>query len=339
MITNLNPTQKTSITIILSLIISFSIVFLVVEFTVEVENDVNKEKFESEQEYFQSEGFDYSGKKIFLIGSSQIGRFNETAIQENLLLHDLPFNVYNLAKSADTPKQRLKSIDEIISVKPEMILYGLGYRDFGNIILESSLEKPQSILPDPYEQFVNVLKFIEESLNYDFDRINSPRTVTINALKEILEDKAQTRTQLLFRPHSPFYHTDELNTIILNDFELKRSISALPYKLDKISDPASNDDVKAMIKIIKKIQETDIKLIIISMPHTKYYINSITEYNQKQYDPILNIFEEQYSIPLYQFNEKYFDENIWNANDHIAIGKNILPNIDLSNIILNEIDS
>jgi len=94
-----------------------------------------------------------------------------------------------------------------------------------------------------------------------------------------------------------------------------------------------------MIKIIKKIQETDIKLIIISMPHTKYYINSITEYNQKQYDPILNIFEEQYSIPLYQFNEKYFDENIWNGNDHIAIGKNILPNIDLSNIILNEIDS
>ena len=69
-------------------------------------------------------------KRIFIIGGSTIYSINAVYLNEKLSENEINFEVYNLADMADTPTLRLKSIENIIDNKPEIVFYGLGYTDF-----------------------------------------------------------------------------------------------------------------------------------------------------------------------------------------------------------------
>ena len=85
-------------------------------------------------------------KRIFIIGGSTLYSINALYLNEKLSENEINFEVYNLADMADTPTQRLNSIENIIDNKPEIVFYGLGYTDF---------EKFEVKEFDPLSTFIN----------------------------------------------------------------------------------------------------------------------------------------------------------------------------------------
>lgn len=330
-------TQKTIFSVFFSIIISISI-FLVI-----MNNHDQSDIFIEKNSKLNKNGIDFydnlsnsNNNKIFLLGSSQIGRFNETNIQYSLLEKNLNFEIYNLATSGDTPKKRLDTIDLILKSQPTLIVYGIGYRDFTDVLTLDQIDKPVSILPDPE----NISTFIFTSFKnfFEFELTKSPKTTTIKIIKQIIGEEDIPKNALN-RPNTPFYHTDDSNSIILNDFELKRSMSAFPYKLNSITSLQENENVYALQEIIDEIYAHKINLIIITVPYSQYYLETITDHNKNQFDLILDYLSNELEIKVYEFHNNFTNSNIWNSNDHIAVGNSsIIPNVELSNIISKSIE-
>jgi len=63
------------------------------------------------------------------LGSSFVVRINQTHIEESLLSNGKYYDVYNLGIPTDLPKKRIESLDLILKSKPDVIVYGIGFRD------------------------------------------------------------------------------------------------------------------------------------------------------------------------------------------------------------------
>jgi len=277
--------------------------------------------------------------KIYLLGSSQIGRFNETYIQNYLKDNNQDFKVFNLAISADNPEKRLRSINSILQSRPSIIVYGVGFRDFTDLILISQIDKPETVLPEPAKISNIVYSIIAKYINYDLVKFKSPKSSTVQFLKLFLSQEKE-KTGLLNRPNAPFYQTDKSNMLILNDYELKRSMGNFPYKLDKIKPINDNKNVESFKDIINKILEQKIMVIIITIPYSQYYLDTIHENDKQEFDNIIKDITLNFDVPIALFHYKYANFTIWNSNDHIALGgSEISPNEETAKIILDVIEN
>lgn len=288
---------------------------------------------------FYSELSKLNDHKIYLLGSSQIGRFNETYIQNYLKDNNQDFQVFNLAISADNPEQRLRSINSILQSRPSIIVYGIGFRDFTDLNLISQIDKPDTVLPEPEKISNTIYSTIVEYINYDLEKFKSPKSSTVQFLKLFLSQE-KGKTGLLNRPNAPFYQTDKSNMLILNDYELKRSMSSFPYKLDKIEPVNDNKNVESFKDIIDTILKQKIMLIIITIPYSQYYLDTIPENDKQEFDNIIKDITLNFDVPIALFHYKYANFTIWNSNDHIALGgSEISPNEETSKIILDIIEN
>jgi len=325
--------KKTILAIIFSFIIAFSSLVFFLNYSLESEdifvsqtnsNIIFKEKLDDVKE------------KIFLMGSSQIGRFNETAIEKTLAKNGFQYDVFNVATTSDRPTTRLNSLDMILEISPKLVVYGIGYRDFGEIKRISELDKPRSILPDPEIMLSELINVIEKNFNYNFENLRSPKSVTVSNLKKILNETGPLTNQLV-RPKAPFYITDESNAIILSDLELRRAMATFPYKFGEIKSIDENKDVSAVIRISEKLEDVNIELVIVTMPYSKYYQDQLGTYNKNQFEKIINYIENETKESVYRLDNKYINALVWNTNDHIAIRDLFEPNIDLTDIIMKEL--
>jgi len=124
---------------------------------------------------------------IFIIGSSQVGVLNQDFINKQVLAINPDFHVNKLVEGGDVPVRRLQDINQIVCAKPELVVYGIAFRDFskfaiGNkkfLTFEES-NKPPSPLPDPQIFFQNW--FIEP-----FDKNLNPKALTLKFLKNSIE--------------------------------------------------------------------------------------------------------------------------------------------------------
>ena len=330
---------KIIITVFIAIIISFFLLFIMIESTNENQLSIGTNNLsENTAEYF-SKLTKLNDQKIYLLGSSQIGRFNETFIQHYLKNNNQDFKVFNLAISADTPEKRLNSIDLIIKTRPSIIVYGIGYRDFTELNFIPIIDKPNTILPDPEKISNTFYNTISEQINYDLEKFNSPKSLTVQFLKLIIDQKEE-KTSPITRLNAPFYQIDKSNTVILNNFELKRSMSSFPYKLDTIKPIKDNEYVESLKSIISKILEQKIELIIITIPYSQYYLDTIPEKDKREFDNIIQDLEHDFNLQVTLFHYKYANHTIWNSNDHIAYGgKEISPNEDTSKIILDILEN
>ena len=69
-------------------------------------------------------------KRIFLLGSSSVYPIDVQYINSQLSLNELNYEIYNLADMSDSPKKRLQSLSNVISHKPDIIIYGLDMENF-----------------------------------------------------------------------------------------------------------------------------------------------------------------------------------------------------------------
>lgn len=260
--------------------------------------------------------FDPSSKKVFLFGSSQIIRLNATLINEKVKMIDDTYTVYNLAEKGANPTDILPFIEEFILEKPAIIFYGFSYRDF-------NVEKTESnILPDPSQEFTKIIENVDPKLN----TIN-PKSATLKTIRDSFQN------EVVFPDD-----TDEIITI-LNDTQLRQQVYL--SEAPKLHIPPSdvNKRVKDVEKIISKVQDNNIKLILFLAPLNEHYLEVIPESEKNSFNMIVQELSEKYNVKIYDYSDRYVGLPIWADLVHVAYNKNaMIYSSDVAEIIISELD-
>ena len=298
--------------------------------------------------WFYHQDFDASEKKLFLVGSSHIAQINEVFIQNFIFDSKSNYKIYNLGYGEDKPVKRLAYINDIISAKPEIVVYGISFRDFtkGTWVFVDPDSQNEHILPEPEIFYKNIERSIGSFLNLDYENLKSPQQISRSIIHKSISSLKVYETTVygatLTKPFWPSF--DNLGTI-LNDEQLRdlyarqceENHRGCSLSYEPIN-PEKNENFSALKEIIKKLKENDIEVIIYSTPHSKYFLDSMRESDKQIFDTFLSIISDEFDIPVYQLHDRYINEQIWYDNSHVALGNNkILHNADIGQIILDEL--
>lgn len=326
---------KIGIGAIMALIITFS-VLAIAKNTLEndfkkmdaiISNENDDASFLTNEEFFAT---DFSNQRtVFLLGSSHVGHINVTKVSDLISLND-SITIYNLATGSDTPVERIKSIDQIISAKPEIVFYGISYRDFSFPYQNTAVR----ILPDPQQ-------IIFSQIESYFDDVfpSNPQWLTRNILNKILktthEKESEQQSEKFMELNTPFYEYYK-NTTIAEDFDLKKlTTSAMTW-----NDANTKDrNIHAINEIISKFHKHKVKVVLFTTPLHEYYLKSLSNSQKNQFSLLKNELTENHGIKIYEFEEKYHGLDIWSDLSHVSYHRNVTAyNIDIAKMISAEIE-
>ena len=265
---------------------------------------------------------------IFLLGSSEIGALDPEFINQFIENSGKKYQVFNLAKTNDSPSQRIKDLDLIISSKPTIVIYSIGYRDLSNY----SNQNPFDIK----EYFQKPFRNIFGDVGTLFE---NPKLVTFKILKNFVDLEKKN-----FNYYSPFYPQDvESMKIIHNQQFIENQYSYFGgSKLieNNVNSFEDNLDAQALDVIISSLRKNNVYVILLVTPHDKTFNELIDEDLLNSFNILVTTISEKHKVKNYSFYNSYFDEDIWTTFNHIAY-KNINSIIfskDVSKIILDELN-
>lgn len=271
-----------------------------------------------------SHSIDSTKEKIFIIGSSNIYSINATKINEKISNQQKSYLIYNLADMSDNPVKRLNSIDNVISHKPKIVLYGVGIwefqkfepksysfsdfllepRDFFEFLFEITMDSTarEQIPSSPKDRSLTLLKYILRGPDQDYHPFIKFLPTQINSYEKIVED----------------YGIPDSNGLDLNE---------------------ENKQIIALNKILNKLQNNNIKVILFTIPQHNTAISAIETFELENFQEVLNVKSNEFDIPIYFLHDEYSNLDIWRENFHIAIHPDaeIYTN-DISKIILKELE-
>ncbi len=225
------------------------------------------------QRTFYEQDFDPNTNKILLIGSSHVGQVNATYIDE-FISDKMPNSVvYNLAESSNHPSQRLSSIDEIITLKPSIVVYGIAYRDFSD---KSQIHK-DAIFPDPEKIFHDS---VTSPLLENVDFLENPKLITLNTIRNLMKTNVIDNPSAFYKNNTPFFPYDDLeNNMISTNSEIEKNHNknSIQIKINVIN----NKEIHSLEKIIKIFQQNNTPLIIFITPHSEFYTDLISDSEKK----------------------------------------------------------
>ncbi len=327
------------IAFIISVVIFFGAIFIF-QYTIQDGKLIQIDETSVLEEKFYSQNF--AKKKIFIVGSSMISALNATNIQEYLLKNNYDYEVYNLAIGSDKPMKRLKTIDMIIKAHPDIVVYGIGFRDIEDGVSDGQL-KSQSFLPDPKQYFTDFLWNIDMHSKFDLDILRSTRTISFGVIDNILQkgiinprqDKEMV-TQSIFQ-NTTFFKYYENGMIPMSENEIEAQIKEMPFNI--INPPQKNKNVIALKKIAHTLQENNINVIIFTTPYHKLFFETSPKYDEDAFNAIMKDITHDTHVKVNFLHNKYNDTQIWSSKDHIVVNKNsTFYSEDIAKIILDEMN-
>jgi len=317
-------TYKVVLSIFLFVVIAFSI-FTVFQFTF-------SDSLTTRQRIFYEQDFDPTINKILLLGSSHVGQINATHVDALISKKISPFIVYNLADTANNPSKRFSTIDEILKLKPSIVVYGVGYRDFSD---KSEINK-DIIFPDPQKIILDSL--LLTSFNNYVDFLENPKLVTLNTIRSFLKTQILDNSSELVKKNTPFYpYGEKLNNIIRDNSEIEKNHdkNSIQIKINLKNNP----EINSLEKIIETLQQNNVIVILFSTPHHTFYTDLISDSDKNSFDLILKELSQKYDLEVYYLENKYSTLNIWVGTNHIAHNPNsMIYSEDISKMILKEFD-
>ena len=246
--------------------------------------------------------------KIFIVGSSNVYAINATSINEQLSNEQKNYLVYNLADQGDNPTRRLSSIDNIISHKPEFVLYGIGIWDFEKPISKLQSHSAIDFLLQPGDFFKSLFQDNIDLYGYGQGNIFiSPKDRSLTSLKYILRGPDQHYHPFIHQVPTPIHSNEKL----LEDFP--------PDENDGIDVTEESKRIIALNQILHKFQKNGIKVILYSTPESKAMYSAFQPQDLKDFQRMLNNKSNEFAIPVYFLHEKYVDLEIWRETLHVAI--------------------
>ena len=263
--------MRVIISIIIACVLSvgiFSTAIFIYQYTIQDGKLIQIDETSVLEEKFYSQNF--TGKKIFILGSSLVHAANAEYIENYLLENEQNYEVYNLAIASDKPIKRLKTIDNIIKAQPDVVVYGIGFSDVYDQISAAYL-KSENPLPDPRQFFAEFMWYLEINSEFNFNVLSSTRTVSFGVIDNILQkgiinprqDKELVQQDTF--QNTPFFKYHKYDTEIMNEKEVEMQIKELP--LTVINPPQKNKNVIALKKTIDILQENNIQVMIFTTPY------------------------------------------------------------------------
>lgn len=276
-------------------------------------------------------------KQIFILGSSQVGTLNATYINQRISSYDNNFIVYNLAISADRPSTRLTDLAKIISLKPDLVIYGVGYRDFEQISQEnlspigfSTTNSIKSVFPDPRNLLGTQTSFFASN-EFVSKILSDPQLVTFTLYLYITDAKGHYPD---INSDTPLIIHNQQDNITDNEI-ITKEFTATPQIFNGI-DPK---EVSAFNQIVSTLEKNDIKVVVFANPYNRLWIDKISNSDKQIFNSTLDNAHNEYGADLYSLQNKYDNLNVWTDAMHIAYNqKSIIYSDDVSKIILNEIE-
>jgi hypothetical protein len=306
------------------LAVTFSFIFTLSIFFI-IFNQFSTENINFKDHLFFNQEFDPKNKKIFLLGSSHTGQINSTLVQNNISNIDENLIVYNLAYNGDTPKKRTEQINQIISLQPSLIFYGVSYRDFGtnNIEQKSPLE---------------INNFLSDSLNqiFNIDKIN-PKLITLEAIRDIFSSTNifPQKGSRIYLENQPFFSYDRSQMIIVSDKELKKQQKTT--QIPNIEEKDLNEQFQYFKKFLQEMKNNEIEVVVFTTPVQKYYLENIQDKDKKEFQLMLNEIVKENNSKMYEFSDKYADLQIWYNLSHVSYNKKaMIYSEGISEMIISE---
>ena len=332
-----NQNLKILSAVFIVFLISFSIFFITLaEFdSIELTNE--------EISFF--ENVQKNEKKIYILGSSQVQAINATHIETGITKQIGKHVVYNLAKGSDSPEKRIYSLDLILDSNPTLVLYGIGLRDiqkipqggFGSLITQDTHSNIESVLPVPKEiienNFLEKIGFYQLRLNF----LENPKFVLFNQIRELTDDEEilSVEQQTIFQ-NIPFMKYDEE--------KLKRVTTKVPES--KINTCEKNiifethkkeKKISALTEIIKKINNSDSKVVIFTVPQHKNCLDSFEQSTLKEFEKILDKTGKNSNVNVYFLHENYREYDSWYDESHLTFQNSFPYSNDIREIIIQEL--
>ena len=318
-----------------SVIIAF-IIFLIIMNIPEKNQDeiIGEINYKEIQENFFSKEFKINEKKIFIIGSSHTQSLNTTEINSKIQKECNQCQVYNLSIQGDNIEKRNQVIDSIISTNPKIILYGISEADFSN---NENIEygDVNTIFPDIKNLISNKIEFTK---HIEFLEIpKSPKDKTWNIIRQI-NDEDIINQRFTPYPNSPFLKILDASTISISEMELRSLASNIPPS-GIINDPENNKKFQILKKMINKIQEKNIKIILFMVPIHDYALSTQSKEFKKSFELIKEELINSSKVDLNPRFLNYSDMPIWHDLVHIAVNnQSLIYSEDIGNLILMELD-
>ena len=307
--------RKTASYVFISFLIAFSILYA---FQIFSQSYVSSFRLEKE---VYSKTFDPNQKRILIIGSSEVGPLNATYIDDYISKNGNNYTTFNLAIPSDVPTERLGTIEKIISMKPKIVFYGVGYRDFANrSLMPTEISRIQEPLLDPQKEFK---LFLDENLRPIFPDLQSPKYVTEKVLGEATAKSHLIDNSTIIQTNTPFYAYTKEMEVINNDSQIFSYYKKFP-SLDYIESSNSNEESIALEKIIKKLRENNIDIVIFTTPYNKVFFNDLDKHNKDTFNSILNNLEQEDKVKIIHLDEKYVNLQIWQDYHHVSTNQNAL---------------
>ena len=312
-------TKNITLAIICSLILSL-IVFLFIIW------NLPDQLFLTNEQFFSQE---LEGKnKIFILGSSHVYALNPILISNELQKKGENFTVYNLGSPGDDFEERERTIEMIIQENPKLVLYGIEPRAFetkGRNLVSTT----NGILPS-----IPSITELFDSIEFDKKGVlKNPKFALIRTISEPIRDIDKNE-----RPYqnSPFLTYDP-NVSQITDLEDL-------YKHEKeyfstIQPAEINSNLLYLKRIVDKLQNNDIKVILFITPHSKNFLDYFPENERNIFEDIIKNISITKDIVVYSEIDRYSDLNVWYDHTHLAVNNNTnFYSKDVSKMILNEIE-
>jgi len=302
--------------------------------------DINKK-----QDVFYSQDFDPSKKKIYLVGSSQVHRLNATFIEKFISQTESDYEIYNLGIPADRPSRRIGTLQEIIDTKPVQVIYGITFKDLAgsaripNTITQvTAPTKPIDALPQPWEF---LYEDIPQTNIIDFSNFDNPQLITLKII-ELSQQRKLKEKLTPDLPNTPFTkYEKKLSKIIYLPELMEKNYNDRERRLfTGYDNGVSGTNLNTIKKIISTLQENNIKVILISVPYTRTFLDHLDDDSIEIFTSSMKEISDEFDVEVYHFYDKYADLKIFRDSVHISMNKkSIIFSSDMAKIILDEIKS
>jgi len=315
--------------IAISVLISFAIVFS----SLLLVNNAFSDPEKKDHPFFSQP--DSNNKKVLILGSSHVGLLNTTFIAQSVFEKNPDYEVINLAYNGDKPKKRTEILQQMISLEPDFVLYGISYRDFGYSQHEDQFVPERSLLIEKMLQIQNMNAEI------------NPKLITLKAIHSIFtnpdsntnQDEQVEDSNEIVHTIAPFYPNQRHYRDLASMTELKRDGNIIIASQIFIT-PKNNEQTENFKIIINEFQKNNINVVLFTVPLHKLYFNAITPETKFSFEQILEDVKGEFDVKIYDLREKYIDFPYWYNVDHIAHIPEVMGySTEIASIINLEIDS
>lgn len=298
------------------------------------------------KDLFYSQNFDPNQKKIYLIGNSQVHRINATIVEDHISQTENDYKIFNLGIPGDNPTRRDNDLQKMIDTNPDMVVYGLSFRDFQSLSKNEipttdviGYAKPVNVLPEPWEYFYDTNIF--ENI-IDFSNFNNPQVTTLKLFGYLVNPDriAEKKPDL---ENTPFSKYKPQMSKIKSQEELEIRYQHPFLKTIIFSGYGTDEkylDTTSLKEIISKLKKNNIQVVLFSVPYPKPFLDGIEKSEIEIFTSILDEISDEFDVKVYHFYDKYAEMNIWADVLHVSLNNTAtIYSSDIAKMILQEIES